>query len=82
MLAVIDWSDAMTFRWSTFLALVTTLKIMIAGVGVGLAALGALDVAFAVAAHQWWTDVRPDWLLSMFAATGAIGGVVMKVITT
>jgi hypothetical protein len=71
-------NDAST--WTTVLAVAATLKAMIAGVGLGLAALGALDVAFAVSAEQWWQAVRPDWLVNMFAATGAVGAILVRII--
>lgn len=67
--------------WVNFLKIAAVLKLMIAGVGVGLAALGLLDVAFAVTAEAWWDSIRPDWVINLFAAVGAIGAVATRVVS-
>lgn len=68
-------------RWSTIMGILAVTKAMIAGVGIGLAAMGALDIAFAVTAAHWWAEMRPDWILNAFAGFGALGAVVARIVS-
>ncbi len=49
-------------------------KAVVAGVGLGIAILGALDIAFAATAREWWASIQPDALLNYAAASGGAMG--------
>ena len=72
----------MPISWQRFFFLAALGKAIIAGVGLGLASLGALDIAFAVSAHEWWQSVRPDALFNWFAAAGGVGGLIVRIISS
>lgn len=71
----------MSFNWYNFLRVVALSKALVAGAGFGLAVMGAFDIAFAVAATEWWNAMKPDYLVNVAAATGALGGLVVRVLT-
>ncbi len=64
--------------WTRLLVFVSFAKAAIAGAGVMVAVLGALDIAFAVTAKDFLDQVRPHFL--DFAAVG--GGVVGVIVRT
>ena len=49
-------------------------KAIVAGIGAGIALLGALDIAFAATAREWWNSVQPDRMLDYAAAGGGLAG--------
>ena len=56
-------------------------KAGVAGAGVGLAALGVADMAFAVSAAQYWDAVKPEPLINTFAAVGGTLAVVWRIVS-
>jgi hypothetical protein len=62
--------------------LAALVKAGVAGAGVGLAALGAADFAFAATAWEWLDSMKPQMLINFFAIGGGVVGVTMKVIGT
>ncbi len=55
-------------------------KATVAGIGAGIALLGALDIAFAATAKEWWESVQPDKLLNYAAASGGVAGFVWQLV--
>lgn len=62
--------------WSWFLIIVGIGKAAIAGAGVALAALGALDIAFAITARDFLHGLKPYYLDIAAAGGGIIGALV------
>ncbi|MCK1742226.1 hypothetical protein IVA80_15480 [Bradyrhizobium sp. 139] len=69
----------MTFPafWTRFLIFVSFAKAAVAGAGLALAALGALDVAFAITARDFLDHMRPH-VLDYAAISGGILGAIAK----
>jgi hypothetical protein len=63
--------------WTRFLAIVSLAKAAVAGAGLALAALGALDIAFAITARDFLEHIRPH-ILDYAAVGGGILGAVAK----
>ncbi|MBY5935334.1 hypothetical protein KUV51_20170 [Tateyamaria omphalii] len=66
--------------WFSVLRLAALGKAAIVGISLSLALMGAFDVAFAVTAEQWWDSIRPDWIVNVVAATGAVGGIIARIV--
>jgi hypothetical protein len=65
--------------WSRFLMMVAIGKAAIAGAGLALAAMGALDIAFAITAKDLISNLRPyyfDYATFGGGALGAIWGII------
>lgn len=58
--------------WHTFLMIVAVGKAAIAGAGVALALLGALDIAAAITAQQWMQTVQDQ--INVITAVGGVAG--------
>jgi hypothetical protein len=76
--AALDRSEPMQIPafWSRFLWLVGIGKAAIAGAGVALAALGALDVAFAITAQEIMREIKPHYLDIAAIGGGLVGAIV------
>lgn len=70
----------MPLTWRKFIFLTAMGKAAVAGAGLGLAVLGALDFTFAITAQEWWHAFRPDAIMNAFAAGGAAVGIVSRII--
>lgn len=73
--------EGLPVSWQRYLLIAAIGKAMMAGAGVGIACLGALDLAFAISAEQWWEAVKPDAIVNWFAVGGTVVGFVARVIT-
>jgi hydroxyethylthiazole kinase-like sugar kinase family protein len=60
--------------WKTFLLVVAIGKTAVAGAGITLALLGALDIAAAITAQHWMQNVQSQ-INAITAAGGVAGGV-------
>ncbi|WP_453951825.1 hypothetical protein [Bradyrhizobium sp. USDA 377] len=65
--------------WARFLVFVSLAKAAIAGAGVAVAVLGALDIAFAATAREFLDQVRPHFL-DFAAIGGGLLGVVVRTV--
>ena len=71
-------SSDIPVTWKTTMMLVAVAKAAVLGASGGLAALGGLDFAFAVAAHDWISEVQRDIFFDYFALGGAFLGTVSQ----
>ena len=60
--------------WHYIMIAAATAKAAVVGASLGLAALGALDVAFAVSAQEWLKQIETDLYFNEFAIGGGIVG--------
>lgn len=67
--------------WRRFLLLVAIGKAAVVGAGIALAALGALDITFALTAKVWMAEIRPYYLDLAALGGGAIGAAARAVWT-
>lgn len=65
--------------WKRFLVLVAIGKAAVAGAGVALAIMGALDIAVAISAKAWLTEFKPYYLDIAAIGGGAVGAVIRTV---
>lgn len=68
--------------WNRLLLIVAIGKGAVVGTGVMLAALGALDIAFAITAQQFLTELKPhffDYAALGGGVIGAIAGAILRV---
>jgi hypothetical protein len=63
--------------WTRFLMLVSFAKAAIAGAGLAMAALGALDIAFAITARDFLEHMKPH-ILDYTAVGGGVLGALAK----
>lgn len=63
--------------WRNFLTFVAIGKSAVAGAGLALAALGALDIASAASASEWLHEVQKNYL-NYAAIGGGITGALLK----
>ena len=61
--------------WRNLLVFVTVGKAAIAGTGLALAGLGALDIAFAITANDWLQEIQREYVNYVALGGGAIGAV-------
>jgi hypothetical protein len=66
--------------WTRLLMFVSLAKAAIAGAGLAVAVLGALDIAFAVTARDFLEHIRPHFLDFAALGGGVIGVVVRAMI--
>lgn len=59
--------------WRKLLVFVTIGKGAVAGTGLALAGLGALDIAFAATANDWLQEVQRDYVNYFALGGGAVG---------
>ncbi len=69
----------MPIYWSNILFFVGIAKAAVAGVGLALAILGALDIATAAAAADW-LDKLQDEYFGAYATLGGVVGAAWKII--
>lgn len=67
--------------WRRFLLALALGKAVVAGAAAGLATLGALDVAAAIAAKEWLTAVHHAYAFDAFAGVGGVLGLVWKAVS-
>jgi drug/metabolite transporter superfamily protein YnfA len=65
----------MPAAWRNVLLVVAICKAAIAGAGLTLAAMGALDIAFAIAAQHWIHEIQPHYFDLTTAGGGLIGAI-------
>ncbi len=62
----------------SILLLVALGKAVVAGIGAGIALLGALDIAFAVTAQEWWDSMKVDHWFNIAAVGGGVTGFIVQ----
>jgi hypothetical protein len=65
--------------WKRFLVLVAIGKAAVAGAGVALAILGAMDIAFALSAKAWLSELKPYYLDVAAIGGGVVGASIRTV---
>lgn len=66
--------NGIPMHWKYFLLFVVVAKAAVLGASIGLAALGAMDVAVAISASEWLTEAKREYFIDYFAiGGGAIG---------
>lgn len=70
------YSEDLGMPWRAIIIAAALAKAGVIGVSLGLAFLGALDIAFAVTAHDWLEMIRTDLYFDRFALGGGIMGVI------
>lgn len=63
-----------------YLIMITLLKAAVAGAGLALAALAAMDIAIANIAKEAWDAWQVDQFISRFAIVGAVGGTILQIL--
>jgi hypothetical protein len=66
--------------WQQVLAVIVICKAAIAGAGLALAILGALNIVAAISAHEWLESAKHTYALDAFAVGGGIIGALVKAI--
>ena len=61
-------------HWKTVMQGIVIAKAGILGASAGLALLGALDIASAIAARDWATEMQKEVYLDYFALGGGLAG--------
>ncbi len=69
-------------RWWLLALAAALVKAAIAGAGLGLAALAAMDVALALPLLNFWETYQIDTLVSTFALAGGVGGIIWRLFST
>ena len=64
----------------SILMLVALGKAVVAGIGAGIALLGALDIAFAATAQEWWDGMKVEHWFNVAAVGGGVAGFFVQLV--